>query len=276
MVTGLRVQFGATVALDGLGLTVRPGQLVGFLGPNGAGKTTTMRSILGVLTPQAGTITWAGAPIGEDARRRIGYMPEERGMYPRMPAVDLVEYVGRLAGLDRRAARASATHWLERLGLGDRLDAAVQELSHGNQQRVQLALALVHEPDLLVLDEPFSGLDPVAVGTMIEVIGEQAARGAAVLFSSHQLDLVETLCRQVVIIDAGRVVVAGEVDALRVASDLRELRVGYAGGREVRRVVAAGSDLDALLREARAEGDIVSFSFQPPRLSALFLDAVRT
>ena len=195
-------------------------------------------------------------------------------MYPRMGARDLVAYVGRLAGLDRAAARASAEHWLERLGLGGRLDATVQELSHGNQQRVQLALALVHEPDLLVLDEPFSGLDPVAVATMIEVVAAQAARGAAVLFSSHQLDLVETLCRDVVIVDKGRLVLSGPVDELRAASSRRTLRVRFADGTEDERVVEAGIEPEQLLREARARGALVSFSYEPPRLSELFLAAV--
>jgi ABC-2 type transport system ATP-binding protein len=270
----LRVQFGPIIALDSLSLEVERGQLVGFLGPNGSGKTTTMRSILGLLTPQAGTIRWNGAAMTESVRRQIGYMPEERGMYPRMKLHEQVAYFGRLAGMDKAGAASEARRWLERLGLGDRVNDSVQDLSHGNQQRVQLAIALVHEPDLLVLDEPFSGLDPVAVATMVDVIDEQASRGCAVLFSSHQLDLVEDLCRHVVIVDHGHVVVAGDVDALRARAPERTLSVTYADGRNDVTNVGADADIEALLAAARSRGTVIAFSFQPPRLSELFLAAV--
>jgi ABC-2 type transport system ATP-binding protein len=274
-VDDLVVQFGTLRALDGVSFSVAPGQLVGFLGPNGAGKTTTMRATLGLLRPQRGGVRWQGRPITEEVRRRIGYMPEERGLYPRMKALEEVTYFGRLAGLSSRAARMAGAAWLERLGLGGRFDELVQNLSHGNQQRVQLAVALVHEPELLVLDEPFSGLDPVAVQTMRQVIAERAAAGAAVLFSSHQLDLVEDLCEDVVIVDHGRLVLAGTVTALRQAAPTREVSIVWADGTSEQRTVPRDADLDSILKEARTRGTITAFTFEPPRLDELFLAAVQ-
>jgi ABC-2 type transport system ATP-binding protein len=271
----LVVEFGELRALDGVTFDVEPGQLVGFLGPNGAGKTTTMRAILGLLRPQSGAVSWNGGPIDEDTRRRIGYMPEERGLYPRMKVHEQVTYFGRLAGMTAAQAKDAATRWLERLGLGERFDELVQNLSHGNQQRVQLAVALVHDPELLVLDEPFSGLDPVAVRTMVDVIAERSAAGASVLFSSHQLDLVEDLCEDVVIVDHGRVVLAGTVTELRDRSPTRELVVTWSDGTTERKVVDRAADLAAMLAEAEQRGRVTAFTFEPPRLDEIFLSAVR-
>jgi ABC-2 type transport system ATP-binding protein len=274
-VDSLVVQFGELRALDRVSFTVARGQLVGFLGPNGAGKTTTMRAMLGLARPQSGAIRWRGGPIDESARRRIGYMPEERGLYPRMKALEQVTYFGRLAGLTPRAARDAGAAWLERLGLGERFDELVQNLSHGNQQRVQLAVALVHDPELLVLDEPFSGLDPVAVQTMSQVIAERAASGSSVLFSSHQLDLVEDLCEDVVIVDHGHVLLAGTVTDLRDASPTREVSISWADGTGERRSVDRDVDLETVLADARHRGQITAFTFEPPRLNDIFLSAVR-
>lgn len=270
----LVVQFGEIRALDGMSFSVARGQLVGFLGPNGAGKTTTMRAALGLLRPQSGTVRWDGHPVDEATRQRVGYMPEERGLYPRMKVLDQVAYFGRLAGLDRTEAFDSAASWLDRLGLSARKDELVQNLSHGNQQRVQLAVALVHDPDLLVLDEPFSGLDPVAVQTMSAVIAERAEAGAAVLFSSHQLDLVEDLCEDVVIVDRGRVILSGTVTELRASSPSRRLAITWDDGTTDERVIDRDADLDELLAAARQRGRITAFTFEPPSLNEIFLEAV--
>jgi ABC-2 type transport system ATP-binding protein len=234
-----------------------------------------MRALLGLVRPQQGAIRWRGGDVDEAVRRRIGYMPEERGMYPRMKVLEQVEYFGRLAGMTAPDARASATAWLERLGLEARLDELVQNLSHGNQQRVQLAIALVHEPELLVLDEPFSGLDPVAVRTMVDVIAERAAAGASVLFSSHQLDLVEDLCEDVVIVDRGRVVLSGTVSRLREEAPTREVSITWSDGTTVQHTVDRDADLEAVLADARQRGSITAFTFEPPRLDDIFLAAVR-
>jgi ABC-2 type transport system ATP-binding protein len=187
--------------------------MFGFVGPNGAGKTTTMRIILGVLAPDSGEVRWRHAPVDASVRRRFGYMPEERGLYPKMRVRAQLTYLAALHGV--AAPEAAADRWIERLGVAERADDRVEALSLGNQQRVQLAAALVHEPEVLVLDEPFSGLDPVGVDVLAGVLAEYASTGVPVVFSSHQLELVERLCEAVAIIKDGRLVASGTVDELR-------------------------------------------------------------
>ena len=288
VVDDITKRFGPRLALDEVGFSVQRGEVVGFLGPNGAGKTTTMRAIMGLLSVDAGHVTWQGSRVDTNARQRFGYMPAERGMYQRMKVRDHLVYYARLSGLTASAAATTADTWLERLSLSARGGDAVQSLSSGNQQRVQLALALLNEPDLLVLDEPFSGLDPVAVETLSEVLREQVANGVALLLSSHQLDLVAEVCSAVVIVDRGRVVLQGDVNQLRAASALRYVEVEFAapaepmwpdsvvsaGGRRHRVSVPDGVDPTSLFDEARARGELVGFSFAPPDLSEVFLAAV--
>jgi ABC-2 type transport system ATP-binding protein len=221
----LEKRYGDTTALAGVSFSVGEGQMFGFVGPNGAGKTTTMRIVLGVLAADAGEVLWRGRPIGLEERRRIGYMPEERGLYAKMRVRDQLSYMAELHGLAEEAALAAAEHWMQRLGVADRAEEPVEALSLGNQQRVQLAVALVHEPDLLILDEPFSGLDPDGVDALSEaLVGEIRARGVPVVFSSHQLDLVERLCDSVAIIAAGRITSSGPVADLEgsLAQTFRE------------------------------------------------------
>lgn len=289
-ITDLAKRYGKVVAVDGLDLAVPRGALIGFLGPNGAGKTTTMRAILGMASPDRGTITWDGSAIDDTTRTRIGYMPQERGLYPRMRVRDQVRYFGRLAGLSSSEAAARADHWLERLGLTERSGALVQELSGGNQQRVQLAVSLVHDPDLLVLDEPFAGLDPVAAETMRSIIAERSAAGASVLFSSHQLDVVQDLCDEVVIIAAGRLIATGSVDDLRSASTTRWLRVRWIDPIESwqptngtvesfdgsRAVVRLTSDIDvsAAIAQALAAGPVSEVALEPPALDEVFTELI--
>jgi ABC-2 type transport system ATP-binding protein len=285
-------RFGRVQALRDCTFSVARGRMLGFLGPNGAGKTTAMRAVFGLVGLDAGEVSWHGRPIREDDRLRFGYMPEERGLYPRMPVDEQLAYFGSLHGLDGREAQSAAARWLDRLGLADRAGARVEELSHGSQQRVQLAAALVHEPELLVLDEPFAGLDPVAVQTLADVLRGEAARGAAVLFSSHQLELVEHICEEVAIVDHGRIVACGEVDALRRASSWRrfELRLdgappawlpGVPGvelverrGGELRLVGGPGVPPELVLADAQRAGRVVSFGYGPPSLAELFVELV--
>ena len=286
----LRKRYGDVVALDGTSLSVEPGRIVGFLGPNGAGKTTTMRAILGLIAPDGGELLWEGESIGANQRARFGYMPEERGLYPKMKVLEQLRYFAELSGLRGTAARDAARRWLDRLGLADRAAARLEELSHGNQQRVQLAAALVHDPDLAVLDEPFSGLDPIGVESLTDLLAKTAAEGGAVLFSSHQLDLVEDVCQDVVIIDQGRVIVAGEVERLKAATSIRSLEVlvdgrpwlpsgsteanvGRKDGR-VRVLLDTSTDLAQILASAQRAGEVTRFSFEPPSLTDLFLQAV--
>ena len=212
---GLSKRYGDLQAVADVSFAVAAGEVFGFVGSNGAGKTTTMRMVLGTLLPDGGEILWAGAPIDFETRRRIGYMPEERGLYPKMRIGEQLEYLAQLHGTSAQAAHDSVKRWLERFGLGGRMRDEVQKLSHGNQQRVQLAAALAFDPLLLVLDEPFAGLDPEAVDSMSEVLHERALSGTPVLFSSHQLDLVERICDRVGIIQRGTMVAIGTVDELR-------------------------------------------------------------
>lgn len=291
-IVDLTKRYGAVTALDGASFDARPGRLLGFLGPNGAGKTTAMRCIFGLAVPDAGTVRWQGREVDAATRLRFGYMPEQRGLYPRMRVGEQLAYFAQHHGLGARDARTRAGAWLERFGLADRAKSKLEDLSHGNQQRVQLATALVHDPELLVLDEPFSGLDPLGIATMSEVLRERAAAGVGVVFSSHQLDLVEEVCEDVVIISRGTVVAQGGIDELRAASGRRHLDVDVAGnggawlhgwshhtvlerdGDRVRLLVDETTDLGALLAAAQAAGEVRRFSFEPPRLSELFMEAV--
>jgi ABC-2 type transport system ATP-binding protein len=220
-IDGVSKRYGDLVALENLTFDVRAGELFGFVGRNGAGKTTTMRIVLGVLNADAGEVRWGGVPLDFATRRRIGYMPEERGLYPRMHLLDQLMYLGELHGMGHGEARRAALQWLERFGLADRRDDELQALSHGNQQRMQLAAALVCAPEVLVLDEPFSGLDPVALDVMTGVLRERADAGVAVVFSSHELGLVERICDRVGIIDRRRMVACGTVAELRAGGPQR-------------------------------------------------------
>ncbi len=223
-IDGLSKRFGDVQAVDNASLEVPTGRLVGFVGPNGAGKSTVMRSIFGLVEPDAGTITWGDDPATAHTHS-FGYMPEQRGLYPKMKIREQVAYFARLKQVGRREADRQAAELLDALGLGDRLDDPLEKLSHGNQQRVQLAVAMVNDPALLVLDEPFNGLDPVALLTLQEVLEERTRAGAAVLFSSHQLDLVERLCDEVVLIAEGKIRRSGSVADVRASAGVHHLHI---------------------------------------------------
>ncbi|OLF19392.1 ABC transporter ATP-binding protein [Actinophytocola xanthii] len=214
-VNAISRSFGDHRVLRDVSFEVRPGRMTGFLGANGSGKTTTMRIILGVLAPHGGSVSWQGAPVTQSVRQRFGYMPEERGLYPKMKVAEQVVWLGRLHGMSQADARAATDRLLEQLELTERADDRLETLSLGNQQRVQIAAALVHDPDVLVLDEPFSGLDPIAVETVLGVLRGRARAGVPVLFSSHQLALVERLCDDLVIISGGAIAAAGAREELR-------------------------------------------------------------
>jgi ABC-2 type transport system ATP-binding protein len=211
----LTKSYGTLRALRDMTFDVRAGEIFGFVGSNGAGKTTTMRIMLGVLAADSGHVRWNGAELDLEARRHVGYMPEERGLYPKMKVGEQLTYLARLHGMSAAEAAAATAYWTDRLGVGARRGDNVEKLSLGNQQRVQLAAALVHSPDVLVLDEPFSGLDPVAVDVMSAVLRERAEAGVPVIFSSHQLDLVEWLCDRVGIVRAGQMEALGTIEELR-------------------------------------------------------------
>ncbi|GAB3435369.1 ABC transporter ATP-binding protein [Actinophytocola sediminis] len=214
-VSAVSRRFGDKQVLDEVSFDVLPGRMTGFLGANGSGKTTTMRIILGVLAPHGGAVRWRDAPVTQEVRQRFGYMPEERGLYPKMKVAEQIVWLGRLHGLTTAKAKDNTDRLLADLELTDRAGDRLEALSLGNQQRVQVAAALVHEPELLILDEPFSGLDPIAVDTVLGVLRERAADGVPVLFSSHQLAVVERLCDDLVIISRGAIAAAGAREDLR-------------------------------------------------------------
>ena len=291
-VDGLTKRYGTKLALSDLSFSVRPGEVYGFVGANGAGKTTAMRIMLGVLAADSGVVRWQGKPVTFETRRRFGYMPEERGLYPKMRVTEHLVYLARLHGLDLGTATRSADALTERLGVAERRTDAIEKLSLGNQQRVQLAAALVHDPEVLVLDEPFSGLDPVGVDALAGVLLERARRGVPVVFSSHQLDLVERLCDSVGIINAGRMVATGTVEDLRAQEGRRQLLVivrdapaGWVAvipgvtvvserrGELVLELADGVDDQEVLAAAARA-GRVEHFSWRQPTLTELFREAV--
>ncbi|MFT3797630.1 ABC transporter ATP-binding protein [Microbacterium sp.] len=289
---GVSKSYGTHRVLDDVGFTVAPGRLTGFVGGNGAGKTTTMRIVLGVLGRDAGEVMLDGAPVTAADRRRFGYMPEERGLYPKMKVLEHIVYLARLHGFTKPDATARGAALLERLGLGERVGDNIETLSLGNQQRAQIAAALVHDPQVLILDEPFSGLDPLAVDVVAGVLQERAAAGVAVLFSSHQLDVVERLCDDLVIIAAGTIRAAGPRDALWAQHTQRRFELvttGDAGwlrtepGIEVldfaagSALFAADSDAAAqrVLRRAVAEGEVHGFTPQHPSLAEIYKEVIQ-
>ena len=286
---GVSKRYGNIQALEECSFRAATGRLTGFVGPNGAGKTTAMRVIFGLVSPDRGEPWWNGRAIDSGVRRRFGYMPEERGLYPRMRVRDQLQFFGRLSGLTSSGAATAADRWLDALGLTDRAAARLDDLSHGNQQRVQLAAALVHDPELVVLDEPFSGLDPFAMESMQQLLAQVARAGAAVLFSSHQLDLVEHLCEDVVIINSGRVALEGPLDEIRDSATSRYIDITARGDLSpllelsgttvvahddghVRLRVPSSTEPGALLQAVGR--DIVRVSYEPPTLSELFRSAV--
>jgi ABC-2 type transport system ATP-binding protein len=288
--------FGGARVLHDVGFDVAPGRMTGFVGANGAGKTTTMRIIMGVLAPSTGRVLWDGDQLTADQRRSFGYMPEERGLYPKMKVAEQLRYFARLHGVDPAAAARRVGELLERLALADRADDVLETLSLGNQQRVQIAAALVHDPVALVLDEPFSGLDPLAVDLMAELLRERVRVGVPVLFSSHQLELVERLCDDLVIVSSGRVVAAGSVDELRAKSaaaytlhvsgdedlgwvrSVEGVRVLDVVDRGTGQVVVFETDREdasqAVLREALGRGHVHELRRRTPSISEIFREAV--
>jgi ABC-2 type transport system ATP-binding protein len=298
-VAGLTRRFGDHLALDDVTFDVVPGRMTGFVGANGAGKTTTMRIILGVLAASAGSVAWNGRPLTQAVRHDFGYMPEERGLYPKMKIRDQLVFFGRLHGLDSLKAAERTDKLLGRLGLTERAGDVLETLSLGNQQRVQIAAALVHEPIALVLDEPFSGLDPLAVDAMVDLLREEITSEVPVLFSSHQLELVERLCDDLVVLSRGRVVAAGPVVELGAGPtttyrlvidgdagwlrDVPRIKVrDVAGGTALFDVETAAADegpvqqiVQNVLQDAMSRGAVLEFGPERVALSDVFREATR-
>ncbi len=290
-ISNVTKHYGERRVLDDVSFEVGRGRLTGFVGGTGAGKTTTMRIILGVLGADSGAVELDGSPLTREGRRRFGYMPEERGLYPKMKVHEQLVYLARLRGMRAGVAAEKADELLERLELHERRDEPIEKLSLGNQQRAQIAAALVHEPEVLVLDEPFSGLDPMAVETVLGVLSERAARGVPVLFSSHQLDVVERLCDDIVVIAEGAIRAAGTREALREANSGSqwELQVGddaawvrsmpdidvveFDGGYVL--FEANAHSAQGVLQQAAQRGEVHRFAPRRPTLTEIFREVVQ-
>ncbi|HEX8938617.1 MAG TPA: ATP-binding cassette domain-containing protein [Candidatus Limnocylindrales bacterium] len=287
-------RFGEVVALDGVSLRVEPGQVFGFLGANGAGKTTAMRIVLDILRPDTGTVRWEGLPNTEVPRRTWGYLPEERGLYARMKVLDQLVFFGELQGLRPAAARREALEWLERFRIPDYAGRRAEQLSKGNQQKVQFIAAILHDPDVLLMDEPFTGLDPVNVALLKEAFLELRQRGKTLVFSTHQMETVEELCESIAILDRGRVVVTGPVREVRAAGGRRMVRLAVADDPELdwldsepgvhvirhgqdytEAEVARDRDPATILAEAlRRGGRVTHFEIADPSLEQVFIERV--
>jgi ABC-2 type transport system ATP-binding protein len=290
----LTKRFGSVVALDGISFSVEEGQVFGFLGANGAGKTTTMRIILGILKADAGTVTWNGRSVTELPRRTWGYLPEERGLYPRMEVLEQLVFFGSLYGLSRREAAKRARDWMARFRISEYERRRAEELSKGNQQKVQLVAAILHGPPVLLMDEPFVGLDPVNVAILKEAFLEMRSEGTTLVFSTHQMEMVEELCESVVLIDRGRLVVGGPIAEVRRSSGRQVVRLGVDGDPELawlaeldgvtvtrpgldytEMYVGDGRDPTSILSAALARGArVTQFQIADPSIEQIFIERV--
>jgi len=275
LVDHVRKEFGSVRAVTDVHFSVDAATTFGLLGPNGAGKTTTMRMILGILVPDGGSVTWNGAQINDGSRRHFGYLPEERGIYGKMKVREQIAYFGKLHGLREPALSKAADAWIERLGLGLYADRPCSELSKGNQQKVQVACAAVHAPQLLVLDEPFSGLDPVNADILLAVLNDLKQNGTALILSSHQMWQLEEICSRFCIIAGAANRADGSLAELRAQWPTRVVRIEYANGQApAEHEVAANTDYAAMLRQLVAEGPVTKFEVLEPSLHEIYLRAI--
>jgi ABC-2 type transport system ATP-binding protein len=283
--------FDTTRAVDDLSVEVSAGQVFGLLGPNGSGKTTTIRVVLGIFVPDSGSVLVLGHEQPLSVRDRLGYLPEERGLYPRMRIDEQLAFLGTIRGLTLREAKRRAGEWLERLGLAEKAKSQTLELSKGMQQKVQFAAAVIHEPDLVVLDEPFSGLDPVNTRLLKDLILEQKTRGATVVLSTHRMDQVEQMCESICLIHQGRTVLTGKLDEIRASYGKSTVRLDYDGdasslaglkgvrevrdsGRSANLLMEPETDAQEVLRQLLDRVTVRGFSLEEPSVEDIFLDKV--
>jgi ABC-2 type transport system ATP-binding protein len=285
-------RYGEIQAVKDVSLDIPRGAIYGFLGPNGAGKTTTIRSIMDIIPPDEGEILFDGRPLTRDMLDRIGYLPEERGLYRKMKCVEQLTFLAELKSVPRKQARSLAEQWLDRMELGDWKDKKVDALSKGMQQKVQFAATFLFSPDMVILDEPFSGLDPLNIELLRDIIREENARGCTIIFSTHMLAEAEQLCDAICLIEAGEKILDGSMEKIREDFPLRSVKVVFADGAEPplgltdvtaseadgdgwRLTLREGADVDGLLDRLRAHGSLTLFSANRPSLQEIFLAAVR-
>ncbi|MEC7731074.1 MAG: ATP-binding cassette domain-containing protein [Candidatus Neomarinimicrobiota bacterium] len=283
-------QYDGVRAVDQVSFAVQKGDIYGFLGPNGAGKTTTIRMIMGIIQPDSGSIEISDNNMDNLGRQIIGYLPEDRGLYQKQKLGEIIVYFGLLRGLEKTAAKTKAAEWLERFGLGDQQKRKVEELSKGNQQKVQFILSLVHDPTLLILDEPFTGLDPLNQLLLKEIIQEKKEAGTTILFSTHQMEQVERLCNNICLINQGRIIVEGALESIQAAHQSNAVEVVFTGelNKEIAQVYfnevaiteskIAGilkDDSSSFLRWINDQVSVESFQVKTPSLEQIFIEEVR-
>ncbi|UCG51917.1 MAG: ATP-binding cassette domain-containing protein [Candidatus Latescibacterota bacterium] len=290
-ITDVTKSFNGLKAVDELSFSIEKGIIYGLLGPNGAGKTTTIRMMMRMLYPDRGSIEILGQSLRDLKKDRIGYLPEERGLYRKMKVLDLLAFFGEVKSMKRRAARRSGSEWLERLGLAEVGQKKVEELSKGMQQKVQFISTILHEPDLVILDEPFSGLDPVNVNILMDIILEFHRKGHTVIFSTHMMDQVEKLCREICLINKGRKVLDGTLSDIKKEYGRNSISIRYAGdgsflkdlpgvdsvnvyGNELFLRLREGADSKAILKEVSARLDVQKFEIAEPSIHDIFVDQV--
>ena len=289
--SSVRKSYDEFIAVNDLTLSIKPGTIYGLLGPNGAGKTSTLRMVIGIIVPDSGRISLFGEPFERAHLRRDGYLPEERGLYRKMKLLDQLAFLGRLKGLAASEALKRSRHWCERLGLTSWMGKKVQELSKGMQQKVQFIGAILHDPDLIIMDEPFSGLDPANAVVLKDVLVESAKNGKAILLSTHRMDQAERLCSSICLINRGRAVLEGDLSRIKAARGRSNVQIQYEGdsgflqqtrlvesfndyGNYVEVHLASGADPQELLRAASASARLTRFELMEPSLEEIFIEAV--
>ncbi|CUT03775.1 ABC transporter ATP-binding protein [Candidatus Kryptobacter tengchongensis] len=290
-VENLRKTFSDVVAVDGVSFEVNRGEIFGLLGPNGAGKTTTIRMILDIIKPDYGVIKFDGKEINDEIKSKIGYLPEERGLYRKTKVFETILYFARLKGIEKKTALERARYWLKRFGLIDRVNSKIEELSKGNQQKIQIIISILHDPELVILDEPFAGLDPVNQELLKEVLLELRDKGKAIIFSTHQMDQVEKLCDSICLINKGKPVLSGSLTEVKSKFGKNTIHIEFEGDADVLKYLTGvkkvniypnyaeitledGVSSTDVLRELIKYMNLKKFEVKEPSLHSIFIDVV--
>jgi len=290
-VENLKKTFSNVVAVDGVSFEVKRGEILGLLGPNGAGKTTTIRMILDIIKPDQGTIKFDGKELDDEIKSKIGYLPEERGLYRKTKVMETILYFAELKGLDRKTAFERAKHWLKRFELAERANSRIEELSKGNQQKVQIIISILHDPELVILDEPFAGLDPVNQELLKDILLELKEKNKAIIFSTHQMDQAEKLCDSICLINKGKPVLSGSLSEVKSKFGRDTIHIEFDGNGESLRNLNGVKKIDIypnyaevtletnvssseILKEIIKHVNLKKFELKEPSLHSIFIDVV--